>query len=527
MKPSASTRRSPKSISAPIEPSSDVERQDIHTYYGDGYILQGVTLELQPGQIVALLGRNGVGKTTLVRSIIGLTPARRGRILFKDNDITRMPAHRIARMGIGLVPQGRHVFRSLTVMEHLQVTARGRGQWDFARIIDLFPNLHSRLRSLAGKLSSGEQQMLAAARALIGNPALLLMDEPTEGLAPMMVRLGRTIASLKHAGTSILLVSSSLPLRCGTRTGLYHEQGPYRASMQPPSSRLTRRRRRDTSVSRIFRSRVLPPNASDPANKAVIVTGGARGLGRAMTLALMRSDVRVAVADLPASAAELRELSDIAGRELQDRLLCIECDVTQWQDCVGAVKRPPIIRCGARARQQCRRRHAAYRQCSGRAPQALLQVDADTWRGAIDVNLNGPFMMARAIAPSLIEQGWGRIVNIVTSFFTMMMDGFSPYGPSKAALEAATVIWSKDLAGSGVTVNALLPGGPANTRMIPQSEVADRATLVQPEVMMAPIVWLMSARSDGITGRRIIAKEWDAQRLERESPERVGTPAGW
>jgi branched-chain amino acid transport system ATP-binding protein len=185
--------------------------QDVHTYYGDSYILQGVTLELQPGQIVALLGRNGVGKTTLVRSIIGLTPARRGRILFKDKDITRMPAHRIARMGIGLVPQGRHVFRSLTVQEHLEVTARGRGQWDFARIIDLFPNLHSRLRSLAGKLSGGEQQMLAAARALIGNPALLLMDEPTEGLAPMMVReLGRTIASLKQAGTSILLVEQQL-----------------------------------------------------------------------------------------------------------------------------------------------------------------------------------------------------------------------------------------------------------------------------------------------------------------------------
>ena len=107
--------------------------QDVHTYYGESYILQGVTLELHPGQIVALLGRNGVGKTTLVRSIIGLTPARRGRILFKDKDITRMPAHRIARMGIGLVPQGRHVFRSLTVQEHLQVTARGRGQWDLAR----------------------------------------------------------------------------------------------------------------------------------------------------------------------------------------------------------------------------------------------------------------------------------------------------------------------------------------------------------------------------------------------------------
>ena len=185
--------------------------QDIHTYYRDSYILQGVTLELKPGQVVALLGRNGVGKTTLARSIVGLTPAKRGNILFKDTDITHMPAHRIARLGIGLVPQGRRVFRSLTVREHLQVTARGHGRWTFERIIELFPNLHERLRSLAGKLSGGEQQMLAAGRALVGNPALLVMDEPTEGLAPLMVReLGSAIESLKQAGTSILLIEQQL-----------------------------------------------------------------------------------------------------------------------------------------------------------------------------------------------------------------------------------------------------------------------------------------------------------------------------
>ena len=185
--------------------------QDVHTYYADSYILQGVTLDVRPGQVVALLGRNGVGKTTLARSIIGLTPTRRGKILFKDTDITGMPAHRIARMGIGLVPQGRHVFRSLTVKEHLQVTARGHGQWSFDRVVELFPNLKSRLRSLGGKLSGGEQQMLAAARALVGNPELLLMDEPTEGLAPMIVReLGRTVESLKQAGTSILLIEQQL-----------------------------------------------------------------------------------------------------------------------------------------------------------------------------------------------------------------------------------------------------------------------------------------------------------------------------
>jgi branched-chain amino acid transport system ATP-binding protein len=124
--------------------------QDVHTYYGDSYVLQGVTLALEPGQLVALLGRNGVGKTTLARSIMGLTPARRGAIVFKGVDITRMPAHRIARLGVGLVPQGRHVFRSLNVKEHLQVTARGTGPWSFERILDMFPNLRERLRSAAG-----------------------------------------------------------------------------------------------------------------------------------------------------------------------------------------------------------------------------------------------------------------------------------------------------------------------------------------------------------------------------------------
>jgi branched-chain amino acid transport system ATP-binding protein len=188
-----------------------LEIQDVHTYYGDSYVLQGVSMSLQAGEVVALLGRNGVGKTTLVRSIIGLTPAQRGRILFKGQDIRGMPAHRIARLGIGLVPQGRRVFRSLTVREHLQVTARGSGRWNFSSLVDLFPNLGSRQRSFAGKLSGGEQQMLAAARALVGNPDLLLMDEPTEGLAPLMVRdLGRAIASLKAAGTSILLVEQQL-----------------------------------------------------------------------------------------------------------------------------------------------------------------------------------------------------------------------------------------------------------------------------------------------------------------------------
>jgi 3-oxoacyl-[acyl-carrier protein] reductase len=134
--------------------------------------------------------------------------------------------------------------------------------------------------------------------------------------------------------------------------------------------------------------------------------------------------------------------------------------------------------------------------------------------------------MAKAVAPVLVRQGFGRIVNITTSHFTMVMEGFSPYGPSKAGLEAATVIWAKDLAGTGVTVNALVPGGPANTRMIPLAEIADRSTLIQPEAMVEPITWLMSRAADGVSSRRIIAKNWNAQ-LAREAPEQVGAPAGW
>jgi len=263
-----------------------------------------------------------------------------------------------------------------------------------------------------------------------------------------------------------------------------------------------------------------------PSDLAVIVTGGARGLGRAMALGLAQAGVRVAVADLPSSQAAMRELVELArAQRVHERIHRIDCDVTRWEEC-GAAVETAIERFGAV--HGLVNNAGVGMQHIGNvlvgARKKFYEVDADTWRNAIDVNFNGPFMMAKAIAPRLVAQGWGRIVNIETSSYTMMMEGFSPYGPSKAALEAATVIWAKDL---GVTVNALAPGGPANTRMIPATEVADRSTLIQPQVMIAPIVWLMSPRSDGVTGRRIIAKEWDAARLASEPAEKVGTPAGW
>jgi 3-oxoacyl-[acyl-carrier protein] reductase len=267
----------------------------------------------------------------------------------------------------------------------------------------------------------------------------------------------------------------------------------------------------------------------DLSKITVIVTGGARGMGRAMTLGLAKAGVRVVAADLASSRPEMGEVRDGARLQgLEDRIVFVDCDVTQWSDCENAV---------AAARDRFGAVHGLVNNAGiGMQGFGHVQVgprrrfyehDAEAWRGAIDTNVNGPFMMAKAIAPVLVAQGWGRIVNVVTSHFTMVMDGFSPYGPSKAALEAATVIWSKDLAGTGVTVNALLPGGPGNTRMIPVEEVPDRSKLVQPEVMMAPIVWLMSRKSDGVTGRRFIAKEWDPTLDASAAAAKAGAPAGW
>jgi len=192
-----------------------LEVQDIHTYYGDAHVLHGLSLTLEQGQILGLLGRNGVGKTTLVNSIIGFTPPRRGKVLFKGADITGASSFATVRGGMGLVPQGRRVFPTLTVAENLQVAERstGRHGWNLERVYTLFPRLAERRRQRARTLSGGEQQMLAIGRGLMTNPDCLIMDEPSEGLAPIIIQgVWEAIAKLREQGLSILLVEQNASL---------------------------------------------------------------------------------------------------------------------------------------------------------------------------------------------------------------------------------------------------------------------------------------------------------------------------
>jgi branched-chain amino acid transport system ATP-binding protein len=192
---------------------------DLHTYYGDSHVLQGVSLHVEKGTVAAVLGRNGVGKTTLCRSIVGFTQARAGRVVFGDVEITHVPPHKIWGMHLSLVPQGRRVFSSLTVAEHLAIAGRRQrlrpGKpaspgWDIRRVFDVFPRLEERRHHRGNELSGGEQQMLAIGRALMANPVLVVMDEPTEGLASALVtHVAGVIRRIRGEGTAVLLVEQN------------------------------------------------------------------------------------------------------------------------------------------------------------------------------------------------------------------------------------------------------------------------------------------------------------------------------
>jgi branched-chain amino acid transport system ATP-binding protein len=189
-----------------------LEIEDIHTYYGSSYILQGISMEVLGGEVVGILGRNGMGKTTLIRSVLGFTPPRRGRVVFKESVLTRLRPLEISRLGISFVPQGRQVFPSLSVAENLSVVSgKYAGGWTMEKIYELFPPLKQRANQPGNTLSGGEQQMLAIGRSLMTNPSMLLMDEPTEGLSPVFVQtVGQIIRKLQQSGISILLVEQNL-----------------------------------------------------------------------------------------------------------------------------------------------------------------------------------------------------------------------------------------------------------------------------------------------------------------------------
>lgn len=207
------------------DPLLNVDR--VHTYYGDSHVLHGLSLKLDAGRIVAILGRNGMGKTTLIRTVAGLTPPRDGDVLLRGRSLRGQPSFAIAQAGIALVPQGRRIFRSLTVRENLllptSMLSRPRaGRWTLDAVLEEFPQLAERIDNLGGALSGGEQQMLAVGRALMANPDIVLMDEPSEGLSPRLVlQVGEIMKRLREHGLAVMLVEQNLALAMSVADYIY------------------------------------------------------------------------------------------------------------------------------------------------------------------------------------------------------------------------------------------------------------------------------------------------------------------
>ncbi len=199
-----------------------LEVEGIHTFYGKSHILDGISLTVREGELVTLLGRNGAGKSTTLRSIMGLTPSQSGAVRIFGSDATRFPPHRIAGLGVGFVPEGRRIFTNLTVEENLRVPVDRPGPWSVSRIYELFPRLQQRKTNKGRQLSGGEQEMLAIARALILNPRLLMLDEPSQGLAPLIVRdVFKVIEAARGDGMSVLLIEQNIRAAAGIADRAY------------------------------------------------------------------------------------------------------------------------------------------------------------------------------------------------------------------------------------------------------------------------------------------------------------------
>lgn len=265
-------------------------------------------------------------------------------------------------------------------------------------------------------------------------------------------------------------------------------------------------------------------NAQTLAGRVAIVTGGGRGMGRDMTLALAAAGIRV-IATAAREGGEIEQVAAEANAACDDeRVLAMQADVGNPDDCERVVaaalsrwgRLDILVNNAGRGMKYVSERFLTE-------PTRFWEVAPDTWRMVIDTNVNGPFLMARAAVPHMLAGGWGRIVNLSMNHDTMRRRGFSPYGPSKAALESETVIWAQDLEGSGITVNALLPGGATDTGMIPPGLPQDvRATLLRPDIVVAPLLWLLSAEADGISGRRLVASRWS-----EDDPAKGLEDAGW
>ena len=261
------------------------------------------------------------------------------------------------------------------------------------------------------------------------------------------------------------------------------------------------------------------------AGKVAIVTGGGRGLGRAMVLGLAAAGARV-VATASREASEAEAVAREAGN---DRVLPMLSDVAREEDCarVVAMAQDRFGRLDLLV-NNAGRGMKYVSQCFLTEPPQFWETDPDVWRMVIDTNVNGPFLMARAAVPVMIAAGRGRIVNISMNHATMRRRGFSPYGPSKAALESETIIWAQDLEGTGVTVNALLPGGATATGMIPDGLPQEAQTsLLDPAIIVPPLLWLASEASDGVSGRRLDASRWRGELSEAEAAKAALDDAGW
>ena len=261
--------------------------------------------------------------------------------------------------------------------------------------------------------------------------------------------------------------------------------------------------------------------------RTAIVTGAARGLGRTMAFGLLAAGANVSLVDIDGDELEntAAEAAALAGA---DRVLSVVTDVGD-DDAVERAVRATLDKfygLGILINDAGIGPPAGERSLFNN-PEKFWETNARVWRKTIEVNTVGSYLMTWTAAPHMIEGGWGRIINITTSLNAMYMPGCGAYGPSKAALEANTLIMAQDLAGTGVTANVLVPGGPANTRMIPADAGLDRAALIQPETMVPPVLWLASDDSDGVTGMRFQAALWDPALPVAEAMDRAGAPAAW